>query len=72
VERDVQRVEERAKASEEARKQTEGLRARLEEEHGMAEHPKRDLLWSKAWEQGHATGLESVRYWYDDLVELIK
>lgn len=33
---------------------------------------KRDLLWNKAWEHGHANGLSEVLWWYDDLVELTR
>lgn len=71
TEREAQRERVR-KANEEARKQAEQLRARLEEEHDMANHPKRDKLWSKAWEHGHAAGLDDVDTWYSDLVELVK
>lgn len=72
AERDAKLVEERAKAVEAARKRMEEVRARLEEEHGMAFHPKRDLLWSKAWEHGHACGLSDVQNWYEELVDLVK
>jgi hypothetical protein len=31
----------------------EEFRASLEEEHGVADHPKRNVLWSIAWDRGH-------------------
>lgn len=43
----------------------------LAEENGMLDNPKRYLLWAKAWEQGHASGLSDVEYWYEDLLELV-
>lgn len=33
---------------------------------------KREALWNKAWEHGHANGLSEVLWWYDDLVELTR
>jgi len=72
VDRDVQRVEESARRTEAQRKEREDLRARLEEEWSMSDHPKRDTLWNKAWEHGHSSGLSGVRYWYEDLIELAK
>lgn len=69
--RDQQREEMRRK-NEEARRQAEELKARLERENGVVNHPKRDLLWAKAWEHGHSAGLSEVEIWYDDLVELLK
>lgn len=44
----------------------------LAEENGMLEHPKRYLLWSKAWDQGHSSDLDSVVFWYEDLLELVE
>lgn len=48
------------------------LRQDLEIEHGLAGHPKADLLWSKAWEAGHGYGLLSIIESYEDLMELVK
>ena len=44
----------------------------LEAYHGMTDHPKRDLLYSKAWERGHSAGLHEVAVVYNDLVELVQ
>lgn len=48
------------------------LRVDLEQEYGMSGHPKADLLWHKAWEQGHSCGLYDVTQCYDDLSELVE
>jgi hypothetical protein len=47
------------------------LRDDLEREYGLSGHAKAGLLWSKAWEHGHSSGLEEVAHWYDDLSELV-
>lgn len=39
---------------------------------GMKNHPKRNKLWAKAWEHGHASGLGDVLNWYSDLSDLLK
>jgi hypothetical protein len=44
----------------------------LEKEHGVENNPKKDLLYSIAWEEGHSAGYYEVAIKYDDLVELIK
>ena len=38
---------------------------------GIVDNPKANLLYSKAWEHGHANGLSEVWYYLQDLVELI-
>lgn len=38
---------------------------------GVENNPKLDLLWGKAWEHGHSSGLSDVKYYFEDLVELI-
>jgi hypothetical protein len=40
--------------------------------YGMINHPKRSLLYGKAWEHGHAYGLNEVHNWYSDLIDLAK
>jgi hypothetical protein len=40
-------------------------------ENGIENHPKLDKLWEKAWEHGHSSGLSEVKYWFEDLIELI-
>jgi hypothetical protein len=44
----------------------------LAAEYGMTDHPKRDMLWLKAWEEGHPNGLSDVAVWYDALWELVQ
>lgn len=43
----------------------------LFEELGITENPKRDILFAKAWENGHSSGLYEVYSISNDLVELI-
>lgn len=38
---------------------------------GLTDNPKADLLFSKAWEHGHSSGLYEVFSWMEDLAELI-
>lgn len=45
------------------------LRRDLEREHGMMGHPKADLLYSIAWEEGHSAGYAEVALQYGKLVE---
>lgn len=44
----------------------------LADEFGMTDHPKRHLLFSKAWDSGHSSGLNDVLYWYEEMVELVR
>jgi hypothetical protein len=44
----------------------------LEAEHGLAGHPKADLLFDIAWEHGHANGYYDVEIHYSELAELLK
>lgn len=46
-------------------------RAKLEAEFGTAGHAKADLLWSMAWDHGHAAGYSEVEDWYSELVQLV-
>lgn len=39
---------------------------------GIRDNPKRDLLFSKAWDIGHAHGYGEVLSYAEDLVELIE
>lgn len=48
------------------------LQSDLEAEYGVAGHPKADLLWSKAYDRGHAYGMGEVINVWTDLVELIQ
>lgn len=44
----------------------------LAEHLGIRDNPKRDLLFSKAWERGHAHGFSEVLGCAEDLVEIIE
>lgn len=37
----------------------------------IADHPKREKIWDKAWEEGHSTGLHDVYHEAEEIVELI-
>jgi hypothetical protein len=47
------------------------FQADLLEEYGVTDHPKAELCFQKAWDEGHSCGYESVKGCFDDLVELI-
>jgi len=47
------------------------FRAALEVEYGLENHPKRDKIWIKAWDEGRSSGFREVLNIYDDLVELV-
>ena len=42
------------------------------EAYGLADHPKREMLWEKAYERGHAEGWKEIVNQYDDLAELLR
>jgi hypothetical protein len=67
----AERLQEQAYRDEQFRI-TAAFRKSLEEEHGTVGHPKADLLWEKAWEDGHSGGYGEVLNYYIDLVELVK
>jgi hypothetical protein len=39
---------------------------------GLKNHPKADVLFSKAWDLGHSSGFHEVWYYLQDLSELLK
>ncbi|CAM6054528.1 unnamed protein product [Sphagnum tenellum] len=47
------------------------FRVDLENEFGLTNHPKAELLFEKAWDRGHAGGFQEVYHHYDDLSELL-
>ena len=55
----------------ESNRLNEQFRTDVEAEYEMTDHPKRDLLWSKAYDHGHSAGYGEVLSWYDDLHDLI-
>ena len=44
----------------------------LEEDFGFENHPKKDILYNIAWEDGHSNGFYEVYLEYEKLSELIK
>lgn len=48
------------------------VKSDLEAEHGLAGHPKADILWSKAWDHGHSSGYDEIISVYEDLAELLQ
>ena len=47
------------------------FKADLLEELGLTWHPKADLLYSMAWDEGHSEGLQRVYYCAEELSELL-
>ena len=43
----------------------------LAEEYGLVNHPKRAIIFDKAWEYGHSSGLGEVALHYDSFAELV-
>jgi hypothetical protein len=43
----------------------------LEEEYGVTDNPKKDLLYSKAYDDGHSGGFNDIESSYADMVDLI-
>ena len=50
------------------------IRTELEQRHRVDWLPQaaRDLMFEKAWDDGHAYGLQSVADEYDDLVQIVE
>lgn len=79
--REIKKLEEQKKVleregyqkyGEETSRLTKLFRKAVEEECGTVGHPKADLLWHKAWEEGHANGYSEIYIEYLELVNLIK
>ncbi len=47
------------------------FKAALEKEYGLQDHPKRDRIWQKAWDDGHSGGWTDILNVYEELVDLI-
>lgn len=62
----------RRKSAEHASELHNQFKQELFEELGIADNPKRELLFSRAWEQGHSAGYDEVYTCACDLVELIR
>lgn len=54
------------------RKERLELKVKLQNAHGLADHPKADLLFDMAWNEGHANGIREVEIYYDIMAELLK
>lgn len=57
---------------EEQRRLRDEFEADIAAYYAMSDHPKKDLLFNKAWEDGHANGYQSVTICYAKLLELVK
>lgn len=55
----------------ETRRLEDKLKADLEEELGLTNHPKKDVLWRLAWERGHSAGYGEVASYYEEMAELL-
>lgn len=48
------------------------LREALERVHGMENHPKREVVWDRAYERGHSDGCARIAREYAEQAELLK
>ncbi|KQR40764.1 hypothetical protein [Deinococcus sp. Leaf326] len=48
------------------------LRDALERVHGMEHHPKREVVWNKAYERGHSDGCARIAREYAERAELLQ
>ena len=55
---------------EENKRLQDEFRNDLIEHYGMTGHPKADKIFNKAWDMGCSGGLQDVKYYFEDLVEL--
>ena len=67
---------ERAKKREEWRAkeavEIEAAKYAVARDHGLERNAKFDKAWDIAWSHGHASGLNEVVMYFDELAELIK
>ena len=47
------------------------LKTDLEHAYSLQNHPKRNDLFTMAWERGHSSGINEVISEYDDLADLL-
>jgi len=52
-------------------KETADFKLKLEKKYGTSDNPKRFILWDKAWDHGHSSGLGEVELYYSDFLELV-
>jgi flagellar biosynthesis/type III secretory pathway protein FliH len=48
------------------------FREDIAEFYKMTDHPKKDKVFAKAWEDGHSSGFEEVHNHYAELVQLVR
>jgi hypothetical protein len=51
---------------------TEDFKKALEDHYQVTDNPKKDMLWSVAWDYGHASGFYDIEGHYGNLVCLIR
>jgi len=56
---------------EEINKLNKEFKLALFKEYNMETHPKREQIFTKAWEDGHANGYNEVEIIFSDLVDLL-
>jgi hypothetical protein len=62
----------RKKYQEEVAKVNEEFKLALFREYGIENHPKREKMFSVAWEKGHSDGYSSIECEFSTLVELMR
>ncbi len=58
--------------SAEAAKNIEAVKAEMAEEYGLERNAKFDKAWEIAWGHGHSSGIDEVKLYFGELVELIR
>ncbi len=67
--RKIEQLQEREAVKEAWARVTEEWRNKLEAEYGTQDHPKRNLLWTKAYD--HGPGYPQIAHWYGEFAELL-
>ena len=65
-------AEERKAYFAEQDRQIEAAKAELAAEHGLDRNDKFETAWGIAWEFGHSSGIPEVKYYFSELVPLLK
>lgn len=66
-----QRIEDRRKWQEKEANDIEAAKIELLREYGLDRNAKFEKAWELAWNQGHAYGIEPVKEYFRELVDLI-
>jgi phosphatidylserine/phosphatidylglycerophosphate/cardiolipin synthase-like enzyme len=56
----------------ERKRESQELRDQLEDDHGLKDHPKAQILWQLAWDRGNSFGFQFVREYYEEMAQLLK